>query len=359
MADIETINSKNIFADMTAAELANTHPNWDNWQPQNASEAYIISVRHKLAEGGFGNLAKCLVDPAEARALSLAQGIEGSEGFWLIPPLKAYSDVKLFSCGDRCSESGTSIFIPEHKVAYPTKRGSIVTVKKGEFYGVGVLNTKVFDDHMKKGFACCSKDVVMLRSIKQSVQKKALFGNSAAALELAEAIDKVNLPIIEKRVYGPLGFMKAKLLLGSCMICGEPKSKTSSSSFSSVNDESKRGAGASGPYLLLLLLMEAASVSLVEVAFLNDSDGTFAKCALLLREKACATDDPNSSEPNFSKLKQPLNRKKRAAVIEENKENLQCTPDAVANLDDDEEHVCVVMLDFVQKRTKTNPTTFE
>ncbi|KAJ3355475.1 hypothetical protein HDU83_003453 [Entophlyctis luteolus] len=192
---------KNIWSDMTAVELAHAHPNWENWQPSTGAEPYIISVRSKLSEGGFSDLAKCIVDPAEARLLSQAQGISETEGFWLIPPLKAQSDVKLFSCSSRCPEAGTSILIPEHAVGYPAKQGSIVTVKKGEFYGLGVLNTEIFDQHLKDGKICCCREVTMLRSIKQLTS-----GSSHAeksAINLAKATEQVNFPSINQRLFTP------------------------------------------------------------------------------------------------------------------------------------------------------------
>ncbi|KAJ3209399.1 hypothetical protein HDU82_000843 [Entophlyctis luteolus] len=169
---------KNIWSDMTAVELAHAHPNWENWQPSTGAEPYIISVRSKLSEGGFSDLAKCIVDPAEARLLSQAQGISETEGFWLIPPLKAQSDV-----------------------GYPAKQGSIVTVKKGEFYGLGVLNTEIFDQHLKDGKICCCREVTMLRSIKQLTS-----GSSHAeksAINLAKATEQVNFPCINQRLFTP------------------------------------------------------------------------------------------------------------------------------------------------------------
>ncbi|TPX75782.1 hypothetical protein CcCBS67573_g02938 [Chytriomyces confervae] len=185
-----------IWADMSAQQLAQAHPNWESWTASPATSGaaaeYVASVRVKLMEGNHSNLAKCLVDPKEARALSAAQGITPDAGFWLIPPLRAPADVRLFSCGDRCVEAGTTIMIPEHKVGYPAAKGSIVTVRKGEFYGVGVLNTTVFDNHVRNGLTCCTKELVMLRSVKNQPTMKSSSLNSVQ--DLADAISSVSYP---------------------------------------------------------------------------------------------------------------------------------------------------------------------
>ncbi|KAJ3110814.1 hypothetical protein HDU96_006251 [Phlyctochytrium bullatum] len=49
-------------------------------------------------------------------------------------------------------------------MGYPAARGSTVLVKAGVAYGLGVLRTDIFDEHVKEGRDCCSKTVVMLKS---------------------------------------------------------------------------------------------------------------------------------------------------------------------------------------------------
>ncbi|KAI8621067.1 hypothetical protein BC830DRAFT_1096084 [Chytriomyces sp. MP71] len=203
--DIDTLNemvppplsqkSSNIWDDMTLQQLAHAHPNWEAWSlgpSQGAAAEYVASVRAKLLEGNHGSLAKCVVEPVEARSLSEAQGIDPDAGFWLIPPLRAPSDVRLFSCGDRCVEAGTTIMIPEHKVGYPAAKGSIVTVRKGEFYGIGVLNTNIFDEHIKAGMPCCSKELVMLRSVKKHPPQESDVSPLSSVQDLANAIGSVS-----------------------------------------------------------------------------------------------------------------------------------------------------------------------
>ncbi|KAI9325483.1 hypothetical protein BDR26DRAFT_925100 [Obelidium mucronatum] len=229
--DIDTLSNADIWASMSYSDLAHAHPNWDTWTPPPTNTPTATkALTEKLGVGkeGFGNLEKCVVEPSEARGLAkalsesytdLSNGDDGQTGlefgFWLVPPLRAKQDTKLFSCTDRCGEAGTSIVIPEHKVGYPAKKGSIVTIKKGEFYGVGVINTRIFDQHILKKLPCCSNQLVLLRSEKLSTSKKAALAvNSERDLE--QAIGNLSFPPVmpEKRLLGPGNFLALKGALG-------------------------------------------------------------------------------------------------------------------------------------------------
>jgi hypothetical protein len=164
----DSTGKSSIWSGATLQELYHTHPNWEVWAPKSIDPT-IVSIRSKLREGNHGDLKKCTVDPIEARDLSTAQGIPLESGFWLIPPLRAPADVRLFNCTERCAEAGTTILIPEHKVGYPAVKGSVVLVKKGVAYGVGVLRSEVFDQHCKEGKPCCKNLLVVLRSTKREI----------------------------------------------------------------------------------------------------------------------------------------------------------------------------------------------
>ncbi|KAJ3014095.1 UNVERIFIED_CONTAM: hypothetical protein HDU68_000439 [Siphonaria sp. JEL0065] len=225
--DIDTLSNADIWASMSYSELAHAHPNWDTWTPPATNTPTATkALTEKLGVGkeGFGNLEKCVVEPTEARGLAkalsesytdLSNGDDDQTGleygFWLVPPLRAKQDTKLFSCTDRCGEAGTSIVIPEHKVGYPAKKGSIVTIKKGEFYGVGVINTKVFDQHVQKKLPCCSSPLVLLRSEKLSANKKLAF-TASSERDLEQAIGNLSFPPVlpEKRLLGPGNFLALK-----------------------------------------------------------------------------------------------------------------------------------------------------
>ncbi|KAJ3067263.1 hypothetical protein HDU98_009544 [Podochytrium sp. JEL0797] len=221
--DIDALSAATIWASMSREELINAHPNWARWTPPASNPpAATKALMDKMGvtkTGGFGNLEKCVVEPEEARGLAKAlaesnasQDLDHAStnfGFWLLPTLKARSETKIFSCTDRCAEAGTSIVIPEHRVGYPAMKGSIVTVKKGEFYGVGVLNTAIFDLHVKKGLACCTNQLVLLRSEKRPPSN---VNANSSEMELAQAIGKISFPPVlpNKRHLGPGSFLDIK-----------------------------------------------------------------------------------------------------------------------------------------------------
>ncbi|KAJ3282948.1 hypothetical protein HDU79_009536 [Rhizoclosmatium sp. JEL0117] len=227
--DIDTLcnGDTSIWSSMSFNELNHAHPNWEIWvPPATNTPSATKALTEKLGVGreGFGNLEKCVVEPHEARGLAKALSESYSDlnqaeddqtnltfGFWLLPPLKAKFETKLFCCGDKCVGAGTSIMIPEHKVGYPAKKGSIVTVKKGEFYGVGILNTAVFDDHIKRGLPCCSSQLVLLRSEKVSSGKKLAYV-AKSEKDLEQAIGNLSFPPVmpEKRLLGPGNFLARK-----------------------------------------------------------------------------------------------------------------------------------------------------
>ncbi|KAJ3333780.1 hypothetical protein HDU76_003594 [Blyttiomyces sp. JEL0837] len=192
-----------MWSAVSLEELYNTHPNWVDWVPE-TQEPYVLSVQAKLKENKHSDLQKCTVDPMEARSLSDAQGIPPETGFWLIPPRRAVNDVRLFNCTERCNEAGTAIMIPEHKHGYPAARGSTVLVKSGVAYGIGVLYTDIFDQHIAEGRPCCSKMVVVLRSTR-TIPSEDPYAPSAAMAELVGHTTKDNS---EKRPLGPAALMK-------------------------------------------------------------------------------------------------------------------------------------------------------
>ncbi|KAJ3194167.1 hypothetical protein HDU67_004830 [Dinochytrium kinnereticum] len=149
----------------SVSELTRLLPVWEAWIP-NPREPSAISVHAKLLQNNHTDVRKCTVDPQQARSLSDMQGIPPETGFWLIPPTRAPqdADVRIFSCGERCEEAGTTLMIPEFSMGYPAARGSIVLVKKGVAFGLGVLRTDIFDQHVSEGRPCCCKAVVMLKS---------------------------------------------------------------------------------------------------------------------------------------------------------------------------------------------------
>ncbi|KAJ3104306.1 hypothetical protein HDU97_009382 [Phlyctochytrium planicorne] len=165
------------------AEVQKMFPVWETWSP-NPSEPNAVSVHSKLLQNNHTSVKKCTVNPQKARALSDLLGIPPETGFWLIPPLRAPADadVRLFSCGDRCAEAGTSLMIPEFNMGYPAARGSTVLVKKGVVYGLGVLRTDIFDQHILEGKDCCCRAVVMLRST-QEVEEGSTHEPSIAEIE--------------------------------------------------------------------------------------------------------------------------------------------------------------------------------
>jgi hypothetical protein len=173
-----------------------------------------------LTENGHCDIEKCTVDPTEARSLSEAQGVHPEAGFWLIAPRRATSDVRLFCANDRCNDATTTIMLPEHNTGYPAAKGSMVLVRKGNVYGVGVLDTEVFDQHVQEGRPCCKNLLVILRSTKAEGPSARLTrqGSEYSGVEDSEAESEVESEIdFGHTPMGPKAAMTAgKRILDSC-----------------------------------------------------------------------------------------------------------------------------------------------
>ncbi|KAJ3191141.1 hypothetical protein HK101_008053 [Irineochytrium annulatum] len=219
----------------SAVDVFNLHPNWDHWSPD-PNQASAVSINAKLMENNHQDVQKCIIDPREARALSNLQGVPSEMGFWLLPPRRApqHADVRLFLCGDRCAEAGTVFIIPEYQMGYPAAKGSIVLIKRGVGYGLGVTDADVFDKHVEEGKECCSKLVVMLRSTQAGGEEGEMEGMAVAVEDDLEYIRA-------KTAVGPQGLLGKPLTSKPLSRIAPRKSISSSGASSSVVSPPREG----------------------------------------------------------------------------------------------------------------------